>query len=148
MHEDPDTEVRYYPGTREVVAPPPPAPEPEEEATEGKPLRWDKNDYHRRWYPLNGVSTEFFFTGAVAVALGRKPATIRLWERKGWIPPATYRTPAKGTRPGKRLYTRAQIEGMIEIAQDVGLLDKGLPLQQVTHRVAIFAERAKPLFRP
>jgi hypothetical protein len=69
---------------------------------------------------VNGVVRQFFTVGEVAKALGRKPGTIRMWELKGWIPKAKYRTqpPKKEQIPGKplkgrRLYTLEQVEFLL-----------------------------------
>ena len=69
---------------------------------------------------VNGVLRQFFTVGEVAKALSRKPGTIRMWELKGWIPKAKYRTqpPKKEQIPGKplkgrRLYTLEQVEFLL-----------------------------------
>ena len=95
------------------------------EANEPAPVSWDS-------YPirmtLNGVEKEFFPIGAMALALGRKPVTIRQWEEFGRIPKCQYRTrpPAAANIPGKkaegkRLYTRAQIKAVIKAAERAGV---------------------------
>lgn len=68
---------------------------------------------------ISGSKVQLYTVGQVAKALGRKPGTIRMWELKGWIPKATYRSPApkaetlKGKTPkGRRLYSQAQVECM------------------------------------
>jgi hypothetical protein len=88
---------------------------------------WDDNP---KVMKLKGVDTEFFTVGALAQALGRRPVTVRSWEDKGWLPKSRFRTPApkRATLEGKksmgrRLYTRAQIEVVIEAAHKSGLLD-------------------------
>jgi hypothetical protein len=75
-------------------------------------------------YKRKGVDTEFFTVGHLAAAMKREPLTIRQWERKGIIPKSTYqRAGRNGSQHGRRrLYTRAQIEGMIQIASEEGLL--------------------------
>jgi hypothetical protein len=72
---------------------------------------------------VNGQVVAFYTIGALAQALNRKPVTVRSWEAKGWIPPASFRTPApKGeTVPGKavkgrRLYSEAQLVFLVEAA--------------------------------
>jgi hypothetical protein len=69
---------------------------------------------------VQGVPRQFFTVGEVAKALNRKPGTIRMWELKGWIPKAKYRTqpPKKEQIPGKplkgrRLYTLEQVEFLL-----------------------------------
>jgi len=73
------------------------------------------------FYTMNGVRIEFYTVGQLAKLLGRRPVTVRMWESRGRIPPATYRSPMpKGEQlPGKktqgrRLYTRAQVELIIQ----------------------------------
>jgi hypothetical protein len=71
-----------------------------------------------------GVETEFFTVGDLAKALGRQPVTIRKWEREGVIPKSTYQSPGRDddVRGRRRLYTREQIEGMVRIAHEEGVL--------------------------
>jgi len=66
----------------------------------------------------------------LASALNRKPVTIRSWEAKGWIPPASFRTPAPRSEqiPGKavrgrRLYSEAQIVFIVEAAMQFKIDD-------------------------
>lgn len=75
------------------------------------------NEVRGKVYKINGEQVELFTIGEVAKAIGRKPVTIRMWESRGWIPRANYRTPKPiGQQvPGKevkgrRLYTRSQVE--------------------------------------
>ena len=87
---------------------------------------WDAHPT-RRTVIRNGlpVTIEFFYIGALAKALGRRSVTIRSWIRKGWLPNARYSTrPHQGTRgdAGLRLWTRTQIEGIVKIASEEGLL--------------------------
>ncbi len=69
---------------------------------------------------VNGVDRQFFTVGELAKALNRRPVTIRMWESKGWIPKAKYRTPAPKAEqiPGKalkgrRLYSLEQVEFLL-----------------------------------
>jgi hypothetical protein len=87
--------------------------------------RWDRNP---RIFMVKGVEQEFFTVGALAMALGKKPVTIRAWESNGVIPQASFRAPTpKGEQvPGKavkglRLYSRAQVELLIEAARRFGI---------------------------
>lgn len=94
-------------------------------------------------YIVSGKAKEFFTIGHLANALGRKPVTLRSWESKGVFPKSPYRSPApRGSIPGKaskgkRLWTREQIEGVLRIALEEGvLLDGGPPpTQRFTARV-------------
>lgn len=90
---------------------------------------------------INGVRTELFSIGALADALGKAVVTVRLWERKGVIPKAQYRTPNKNGKGGRRLYTRAQIEGIVMIAQQEGMTN---PRAEYTQT---FTARCVDLFR-
>lgn len=68
---------------------------------------------------LNGEERDFYYPGAMALALGKTTVTIRLWERKSYIPTAPYRLPGytntSGKQvPGKRVYSREIIEVTIE----------------------------------
>lgn len=73
-----------------------------------------------------GVETEFYMPGALAKALGKTTVTIRLWERRSYIPKAPFRLPgyerAGKTVPGKRVYTRELIEIAIDEFARRGLL--------------------------
>lgn len=97
-----------------------------EESTSG----WDEKPIYKL---VGGVRTEFFTIGHLAAALDRKPVTIRSWEDKGWLPGSGYRTrPPVGEqvpdRPvkGRRLYTRRQIEIVIDAAADCGVVGTNL----------------------
>jgi hypothetical protein len=74
-------------------------------------------------YTVGGVPKRFYTIGALSMALNRKPVTIRSWESKGWLPPASFRTPPPRSEqiPGKavkgrRLYSEAQIVFLVEAA--------------------------------
>lgn len=105
----------YYPGSKRKID------RNDPESAKADPDGWDANP---RMYKKNGVDTEFFTVGHLAAAMNRKPLTIRQWERKGIIPKSTYqRAGRNGSQHGRRrLYTRPQIEGMIQIAGEEGLL--------------------------
>ena len=78
---------------------------------------------------------DLFFIGALAKALNRDSVTMRAWIRKGWLPGAMYQTrPVEGSRgdAGRRLWTRAQIEGIAQIAKEEGLLNDNPPRIQRT----------------
>lgn len=75
---------------------------------------------------FKGVETELFTVGALAHALGKKIVTIRLWERKGYIPVAPFRLRSKELNGqkvnGNRVYTRELIEIAIQEFASRGLL--------------------------
>jgi hypothetical protein len=72
------------------------------------------------------VEIELFSIGALATALEKKVVTIRLWEKKGYIPLAPYRLRSKSLQGkkvnGNRVYTRILIEIAIEEFNKRGLL--------------------------
>lgn len=77
----------------------------------------------------NGQSKRFYTVGVLATALGKSSQTIRKWEGKGYIPKSQYRFPGRSSdthhrKEGqRRLYTREQIEGVVSIARETGLLN-------------------------
>lgn len=81
-------------------------------------------------YMVGGVVKRFYTIGILARVLQRTPVTIRSWERKGWLPKATFRTPAPAGEqiPGKavkgrRLYSEAQLQCLYEAHQRFSLDD-------------------------
>lgn len=89
----------------------------------GESNGWDENPIIKS---LKGVETEVFTIGALALALEKKIVTIRLWEKKGYIPGAPYRLRSKSLNGkkvmGNRVYTRELIEIAIEEFQKRNLL--------------------------
>ena len=89
----------------------------------GESNGWDANPIIKT---LQGVETEVFTIAALAAALDKQVVTIRLWEKKGYIPIAPYRLRSKNLNgkkvSGNRVYTRALIEITIEEFQRRGLL--------------------------
>jgi hypothetical protein len=89
----------------------------------GESNGWDANPVIKT---LGGVETEVFTIGALALALEKTIVTIRLWERKGYIPRAPYRLRSKTLKGektgGNRVYTRALIESSIDEFNRRGLL--------------------------
>lgn len=79
---------------------------------------------------INGEAQQFFTVGEVAKALGRKAATIRMWEYRGIIPKANFRTPPPegqqlpGKEPkGHRLYSLSQLDFIIDTVEKYHLDD-------------------------
>jgi hypothetical protein len=98
---------------------------------------------------IKGVEYEMFRVGALAKALERDSVTIRAWMRKGWLPRNSYQTnPVVGSRgnAGRRLWTRAQIEGIVAIAQEEGLLPVQWPVA-VSPRETNFTPRVIAAWR-
>jgi hypothetical protein len=89
----------------------------------GESNGWDKDPVIKL---IKGVETELFTIGALAQALEKTVVTIRLWEKKGYIPAAPYRLRSKSLNGnkvnGNRVYTRALIEIAIEEFNRRGLL--------------------------
>ena len=75
----------------------------------------------------NGKTIELYSAGSLCEALKRPLVTIRLWERKGYIPRAPYRLRSivvdGKKKPGWRMYSRAIIESTIQSFQSRGLID-------------------------
>ena len=81
-------------------------------------------------YSVNGNPTQCYTIGSLCKVLGRKAVTIRSWEAKGWMPKPKLRTrPPEGVQvPGKapkgrRLYSRSQVEYLIEAVERFHLED-------------------------
>jgi len=89
----------------------------------GESNGWDSNPIIKT---LGGKETEVFTIGALAQALEKTIVTIRLWERKGYIPRAPYRLRSKTVKGqktgGNRVYTRHLIESAVEEFSKRGLL--------------------------
>lgn len=89
----------------------------------GESNEWDANPIVKT---LNGKETEVFTISALAQALEKQVVTIRLWEKKGYIPIAPYRLRSKtldGKKvSGNRVYTKKLIEIAIEEFSVRGLL--------------------------
>lgn len=62
-----------------------------------------------------GEVRDFYMIGALASALNRSVVTIRKWEHRGVLPTAPYRF------RNRRLYSKAQIEGVVKIAEEEGI---------------------------
>lgn len=110
----------YYPGSKRKRR------EPNPNAIPAKQLStaWD-SEPQLKTLP-NGKSIELFSAGALSLALNRPLVTLRLWERKGYIPRAPYRLKSVVVdgvkKPGWRMYSRAIIETTIESFQSRELL--------------------------
>lgn len=103
--------LHTYPGSKEPIG--------HRAKVEKQIEAWEEKS---RILTVNGHDVEFFTIGQLAMALNRKPVTIRVWERDGVIPKAMFRMPSKDARGKHRLYTRKQVEGMIQIAREEGML--------------------------
>lgn len=92
---------------------------------------------------LRGESVRFYPVGVLADKLERKPPAIRKWERAGYLPDSGFRTPGRTVHGQRRLYTRAQIEGLVDIAREEGLLGESIRNVSATE----FPVRAEKLFK-
>lgn len=113
----------YYPGSKRKRRPVDPNAKPKKKAVSEN--SWD-SDAQLKKLP-NGNVIELFSAGAMAQALGRPLVTLRLWERKGYIPRAPYRLKSMMVngvkKPGWRMYSRSIVEATIESFGSRGLLE-------------------------
>jgi len=87
-----------------------------------KPIAEDKyNGAKPKKYIINGEEVLMFTIGELAKAIGKRPSTLRVWEHRGWLPKAKYRTPKpmkqqipEKTSQGRRLYSVQQVEFLLE----------------------------------
>lgn len=112
----------YYPNSRKKRRP----LNPKAKLPKVKEVSWDSKPQVKKL--PNGNVVELFSVGDLSLALGGKPiVTIRLWERKGYIPSAPYRSKSvivKGVKkPGNRMYSRAIIEATVAAFEARGLLN-------------------------
>ena len=112
---------QYYPGSKRKRKPIV-AKKPEVELD----LNWDAKPI-KKTLP-NGRDLEMFTIGALAAALGRPVITLRAWIKEGYLPAAPYRLPSTKDvngkdHQGRRLYSRAMVEKVVEILRTVGLLE-------------------------
>lgn len=113
----------FYPGSKQKRRPlNPEAKKPRVKKEEGS---WDSEPQVKKL--PNGSVVELFSAGAFALALGRPLVTIRLWERKGYIPRAPYRLKSivvNGVKkPGWRMYSRDIVEATIQAFEARGLME-------------------------
>jgi hypothetical protein len=97
---------------------------------------------------VKGVETELFTIGALAKALEKEIVTIRLWEKKGYIPGAPYRLRSKSLNgkkvSGNRVYTRDLIEIAIEEFKRRGLIGSArVEWKQHSDLTTVLVERWK-----
>jgi hypothetical protein len=127
----------FYPGSRRLIL----SAEPQE----------SRLDQMGKMYPIPGGSEKQLFSiTELASLLNRKPVTIRKWETDEVIPKATYVRPGRNKDPRgrRRLYSRDQVEGILRIAGEEGLLDpttkKSIAKTQFTSKVfRLFRELAR-----
>jgi hypothetical protein len=124
----------YYPGSKRKRREPDPNAK---QRTVSTPNAWNV-DPQVKALP-NGKVLELFSAGAMALALGRPLVTLRLWERKGYIPRAPYRLKSmivNGVKkPGWRMYSKAIVEATIESFQSRDFLK---PLELIGIDILIY----------
>jgi hypothetical protein len=112
----------FYPGSKKKRRPVDPNAKPKKSKEESS---WDVNPQVKKL--PNGNVVELYSAGSLCLALGRPIVTLRLWERKGYIPRAPYRLKSiivDGVKkPGWRMYSKAMIESAIKIFQSRNLLE-------------------------
>jgi hypothetical protein len=102
---------------------------------------WDANPVY---YIVSGQRQEFFTIRHLAAALNYSQQSIRAWENSGLLARSPYRSPKPRTptiggrnTKGKRLWTRAQIEAILRIAKEEGvILNKQPPTKAFARKVA------------
>ena len=127
---------QYYLGSKMKRSVRQPYPEPEPE------FEWPKG----RILTIQGYEVECFTTGQLAGLLGgRKAVTIRAWEAEGILPRSGYFVPGRDgdVRGRRRYYTRAQVEGVLDIARQEGVL---YPSTRISISKTAFTERVTGLF--
>lgn len=128
--------MRRYPGTGKPI---PELKERKAPQAEDEPADWESMG---KVYISGGKEVVFFPIGALALALDRRPVTIRSWEDKGWLPKPKFRGKAMGYGR-RRLYTHEQVSGVVAAAERAGILASGrIP----TERFVVFKGLVDPLF--
>jgi hypothetical protein len=103
--------AEFYPGSKKPIRPPEPPDGEEPWRRRGKPVS------------MSGRQVRLYTIGSLAEALERKPITIRGWERDGIIPRSTFvKRGVDGKHGRRRMYSEAQIDGIVKIAHDMGLV--------------------------
>jgi hypothetical protein len=112
----------FYPGSKKKRRPVDPNVKPKKVKETGS---WDVSPQVKKL--PNGNVVELYSAGSLCQALGRPIVTLRLWERKGYIPRAPYRLKSiivDGVKkPGWRMYSKAMIESTVKIFNSRGLLE-------------------------
>lgn len=79
----------------------------------------------RAAYDEFGNEVIFYTLGALAEAVGKKPVTIKQWLAKHYIPEPSWRSPRNSSNfggAGVRLWTKEQIEAIMQIAKEEGVI--------------------------
>lgn len=134
MTEFPDFEDVIDPDDVPVPGSRPRVQHEKKERAKPAPRPWDA---HPRKLRVDGREMELFESKALCNALGINYEQLKHWERRGYLPKTNLRLPRKsrgpadvspqlrnhggGEIPGRRLYTRAFIEGCVRLAKEHGL---------------------------
>lgn len=112
---------KYYPGSKKPRREAPLSPKRRGPVD---PSNWDAKPLLKS---VRGREVEMFTIGALAQAIGKSEVSVRLWQRKGYIPNTPFRLPAREvngrTRAGRRLFTRSMIEAAVHTFGTRGLID-------------------------
>jgi len=84
--------------------------------------------------------------GELARALGKSTATIRRWERSGWLPKSPYWQRVKGGRGPRRLYPVGWVVALVTIAEAEGLANRKPACIERTNFTALARESYRELF--
>jgi len=136
MIHPPRKPLDVYPGTARPLGVPHPAQTP----SVGEMVRWDDDPVYKK---ISGYYREFFAISHLANALGRSTKTLYKWETLGLFPGATWIYNSESRNGRRRLYTRRQIEGVIGIAYEEGVLSGTNRFLSHTQ----FPDRCKELFQ-
>lgn len=99
-----------------------PGPSPIKEKKDIQEAAIDSWDDKPFIFTVGGVEQEFFSIGQLGKALGNRSSnTLRAWERDGIIPKSPYTKPSATPQGKRRMYTRAMVEGMVQIAKEEGV---------------------------
>lgn len=114
----------YYPGSKRKRRPIDPIVADKKNKKKDEES-WDSNPQVKTL--PNGKTVELFSAGSLCQALNRPIVTLRLWERKGYIPRAPYRLRSMiidgVKKPGWRMYSRDMIETTIKSFESRKLID-------------------------
>lgn len=105
--------TEFFPGSRQVIAPPAGIPDTVQIPPE-----------FGRTFRIGGSEMRLFSLGELSELLNRRPVTLRKWERDGHLPKPTFVRPgANGDPRGRRrYYSKAQVEALVRIAAEEGIL--------------------------
>jgi hypothetical protein len=127
----------YYPGSKMK-----PSDRHVPEDVHEEEVEWPKG----RILTISGYEVECYTTGQLARLLGgRSAVTIRAWEAEAILPKSGYYVPGRGgdVRGRRRYYTRRQVEGVLDIAREEGVL---YPSTRISISRTNFTKRVTELF--